>query len=158
MFREVSRQTRRLDPEDTLDLLRKELRGVLSVTGDDGYPYGIPINHYYCDDDGLLYFHSGNEGHKVDAIRRCDKASFCVYDSGVRKNGDWALTIKSAIVFGRIEIVTDTDKIVEIADKLSRKFTNDEEYIRKEIEVNLKRTLMFTLRPEHITGKWVREA
>ena len=80
------------------------------------------------------------------------------YDSGVRKNGDWALTLKSAIVFGRIEIVPDTDKIVEIADKLSRKFTNDEEYIRKEIEVNLKRTLMFTLRPEHITGKWVREA
>lgn len=158
MFREVARTGRRLDREETLGLLRNELRGVLSVQGDDGYPYGIPMNHYYSEDDGKLYFHSGPEGHKVDAIRRCGKASFCVFDSGTRKDGDWALTIRSAVVFGKIEIVEDTARMEEIAEKLSRKFTDDTEYIRREIEAHGPRTLMFALRPEHITGKWVREA
>ncbi|MBQ5342760.1 MAG: pyridoxamine 5'-phosphate oxidase family protein [Oscillospiraceae bacterium] len=158
MFREVARTARKLGQEETLDLLRNELRGVLSVQGDDGYPYGIPLDHYYCDEDGLIYFHSGMEGHKIDAIKRCDKVSFCVFDSGERKDGDWALTIKSAVVFGRIEIVKDRDRMVRIARELSKKFTQDEEYIRAEIEKHGERTLMFALKPEHITGKWVREA
>ena len=98
------------------------------------------------------------EGHKIDAIKRCDKVSFCVFDSGERKDGDWALTIKSAVVFGRIEIVKDRDRMVRIARELSMKFTQDEEYIRAEIEKHGERTLMFALKPEHITGKWVREA
>ena len=55
MFREVARTARKLGQEETLDLLRNELRGVLSVQGDDGYPYGIPLDHYYCDEDGLIY-------------------------------------------------------------------------------------------------------
>ena len=158
MFRYVARAGRRLSEEETLDLLRKELRGVLSVQGDDGYPYGIPLNHYYCEEDGKLYFHSGKAGHKVDAIKRCDKASFCVYDSGVKEEGDWALTIRSAVVFGRIEIIEDQKTVYSIAEKLSRKFTDDADYIANEIKRSGPGTLMFALRPEHITGKWVREA
>ncbi|MBP0968976.1 MAG: pyridoxamine 5'-phosphate oxidase family protein [Oscillospiraceae bacterium] len=158
MFREVARTARRLEKEEAIDLLRKELRGVLSVLGDDGYPYGMPLNHYYCEEDGKLYFHSGKTGHKIDAIMRSDKASFCVLDGGERKEGEWALTFRSAIVFGRTEIVTDEDKVVAIARKLSRKFTDDEDYISREIEEHGRRTLMFALVPEHITGKWVREA
>ena len=158
MFREVSRSARRLDEKETLDLLRTELRGVLSVQGDDGYPYGMPMNHYYCDDDGLIYFHSSMSGHKVDAIKWCGKVSFCVYDSGRHADGDWALTIRSAVVFGTIEIIEDTAKIMEIAEKLSRKFTDDSGYIAAEIERSGPKTLMFAIRPEHITGKWVREA
>ena len=41
---------------------------------------------------------------------------------------------------------------------LSRKFTDDSEYISAEIKRSGPGTLMFALRPEHITGKWVREA
>ena len=158
MFREVTRTARRLEKEETISLLRDELRGVLSVQGDDGYPYGIPLNHYYSDEDGLIYFHSGMTGHKIDSIKRCDKASFCVFDRGENMDGDWALTIRSAVVFGRIEIIDDRERIGRIARELSRKFTQDEEYIDLEIEKNGDRTLMFALRPEHITGKWVREA
>lgn len=158
MFREVTRKARRLDEKEALELLRNELRGVLSVQGDDGYPYGIPMNHYYCDEDGLIYFHSGMSGHKVDAIKRCPKVSFCVYDTGRRDGDDWALTIRSVVVFGQVEIVDDTAKMIRIAERLCRKFTDDSEYIAGEIERSGPRTLMFAIRPEHITGKWVREA
>ena len=46
------------------------------MLGDDGYPYGIPMNHWYCEEDGILYFHSAKEGHRMDAIRAYDKVSY----------------------------------------------------------------------------------
>ena len=107
MFREVARKNRALPREACIEILRTELRGVLCVNGDDGYPYGVPINHFYNGDDGHLYFHSGRAGHKIDALRRDDRATFCCYDKGIQKPGDWALTIQSVIVFGRIRIVED---------------------------------------------------
>lgn len=147
-----------LQQEECIEILKKEPRGVLSVLGDDGYPYGMPINQFYCEEDGKIYFHSGKKGHKVDAIKRCDKASFCVYDQGFRRKGEWALNIRSVIVFGRIEIIEDTEKVYEISRRLSRKFTDDEAYIEHEIVKSGPRTLMFALVPEHMTGKLVNEA
>ena len=158
MFRELVRKKQRISKEECIQLLKEELRGVLSVQGDDGYPYGLPINHYYHEDDSCLYFHSGMTGHKIDAIRRCGKASFCVYDQGFRREGEWALNIKSVIVFGRIEIIEDKETIYDISRKLSHKFTRDDAYIEKEITHSGPRTLMFRLVPEHMTGKLVNES
>ena len=81
-----------------------------------------------------------------------------MYDSGFRKDGEWALNIRSVIVFGRIEIVEDRDKVHEIARQLSRKFTNDQAYIEHEIENSGPGTLMFALTVEHMTGKLVNES
>ncbi|SFX82180.1 pyridoxamine 5'-phosphate oxidase family protein [Ruminococcus sp. XPD3002] len=158
MFREMNRKGQQLSQDECIDILKKELRGVLSVIGDDGYPYGLPINHFYCEEDGKLYFHSGMEGHKIDALRRCEKVSFCVCDEGTKKEGEWAITFRSVIVFGRAEVIEDREKIYDIARKLSYKFTSDEEYIAKEIKNAGPRTFMFALVPEHITGKRVKEA
>lgn len=158
MFRKMLRIKQRLSNEECIRILKQELRGVLSVNGDDGYPYGLPINHFYCEEDGKIYFHSGKKGHKIDAITRNDKASFCVYDEGFSKDGDWAKNIKSVIVFGHIEFVEDTEKIYEIARRLSHKFTDDEDYIEREIRESGARTLMFALVPEHMDGKLVKES
>ncbi len=158
MFREVVRIKQALPEEECIKILKEELRGVLSVLGDDDYPYGLPINHFYNEEDGKLYFHSGRSGHKIDALKQHDKASFCVIDHGCQEEGDWALYFKSVIVFGRIEIIEDKETIYDIARKLSYKFTKDEAYIEKEIASAGPRTLMFALAPEHITGKRVHEA
>lgn len=158
MFREMKRIKQQLPKEECISILKNELRGVLSVLGDDGYPYGMPLNHYYCEQDGKLYFHGGMQGHKIDAIKRCDKASFCVYDQGFRREGEWALNIRSVIVFGRIEFVEEREKVYQISAELSRKFTDDEDYISREITVSGPGTLMFALVPEHISGKIVNES
>ena len=158
MFRELTRIKQRLSPEETINILKTEPRGVLSVNGDDGYPYGMPMDHWYCEEDGCLYFHSGKKGHRTDSIRRCDKASYCVYDSGYRKEGEWSLNIKSVIVFGRIEIVEDFDQAMAITRQLSLKYTDDIEYIDWEIRQSGRNTLVFRLRPEHMTGKLVNES
>jgi nitroimidazol reductase NimA-like FMN-containing flavoprotein (pyridoxamine 5'-phosphate oxidase superfamily) len=158
MFREMQRKKQQLPREECIHLLETELRGVLSVLGDDDYPYGVPINHYYCESDGKLYFHGGRTGHRIDAVKRHQKASFCVYDKGFRKDGEWALNIRSVIVFGRIEVIEDHDTLIRIAEALGRKFTDDEAYVRSEIEHSGPRTLLLALIPEHITGKIVNEA
>ena len=89
MFRDVVRTKQKLSEAECIDLLKSEVRGVLAVLGDEAYPYAVPTNFWYNAEDGKLYFHSGKRGHKIDAIKRHDKASFCVYDSGIRKDGDW---------------------------------------------------------------------
>lgn len=158
MFRELSRKNKEISMEDCINLLKSENRGVLSVIGDDNYPYGMPMNHFYCEEEGKIYFHCGKSGHRLDAIRRHGKVSFCTYDSGRRDEGEWALTVKSVIVFGKIEVIDDMDKIIDITTKLSRKFTDDVNYIKSEIEKYAHKTLLLRLEPEHICGKLVTES
>ena len=155
MFRKMMRIKQALTEEECIEILKKEPRGVLSVLGDDGYPYGMPINQYYCEEDGKLYFHGGKRGHKIDALRQNSKASFCVYDAGTPR--DWYLQFRSVIVFGTVEFVDDYEKMIELTRRLCHKFTQDEEYIEDEIRTSGPGTLMFCLTPEHITGKTVNE-
>ena len=158
MFREMLRIKQQLTNEECISILKQEPRGVLSVLGDEGYPYGMPLNHYYCEEDGKIYFHGGKAGHKIDALRKYDKASFCVCDQGFRNEGEWFLRIRSVIVFGRIEFIEDAAKTYEISRQLSYKFTSDENYIADEIRRAGPRTLLFALVPEHMTGKLVKES
>jgi nitroimidazol reductase NimA-like FMN-containing flavoprotein (pyridoxamine 5'-phosphate oxidase superfamily) len=158
MFRDIVRIKQKISDEACIEILKNEKRGVLSVLGDDGYPYGMPLNHFYNEEDGHLYFHSGMKGHKIDAMKNCDKASYCVMDSGYVRDGEWALNISSVIVFGRIRFVDDHDKVLELCRKLSYKFTDDTGYIEKEIKNSGPRTLMFELVPEWMTGKLVNES
>ena len=158
MFRSMARIKQAISREECLKILKEEPRGVLSVLGDDGYPYGMPMNFYYCEEDGKIYFHGGFKGHKIDAMKRCDKVSLCVYDQGFRREGEWALNIRSVIVFGRIEWVEDQEKAMRISRDLSYKYTQDSVYIEKEIEQAGPRTLVFALVPEHMSGKLVNES
>ena len=158
MFPEMKRIRLKLPESECIEILKQEPRGVLSVLGEDDYPYGMPINHWYCEADGKLYFHGGKTGHKIDAMKRHDKVSFCVYDAGWREEGDWALHIRSVIVFGRIEWIEDRERVLEISRQLCYKFTDDEAYIAEEIRRSGAATLCFALVPEHISGKRVKES
>lgn len=158
MFREMIRKNKQLSREECVKLLKTEKRGVLSVIGDGGYPYGMPMNHYYNDSDGNIYFHCGKIGHRLDSIKGNDKVSFCVCDKGYANDGEWALNVKSVIVFGRVEIIDDINVITDIATDLSLKFTSDMEYIQNEIEQYAKKTLILKLTPENICGKLVKES
>ena len=158
MFREMRRAHQALTEEECIRILKEEKRGVLSVIGDDGYPYGTPINHFYNEEDGKIYFHGGNIGHKVDAMRACDKVSYCVYDSGKHVGDDWALTFRCVITFGRMEFIEDPAEMERICRLLSKQFTDDTAYTDAEILSALHRTLVYALTPEHMTGKRVHEA
>ena len=133
MFRPMRRLKQQITDAECKEILKNEKRGVLSLLGDDGYPYGLPLSHFYCEQDNKIYFHGAKEDHKIDAIKNYAKASFCVYDSGYRKEGEWALNINSVIVFGKIRLVTDPELTRKICTKLVQKFTDDQEYLEKEL-------------------------
>ena len=158
MFRDITRKKQKITENECIEILISEKRGVLSVIGDGGYPYGMPMNHYYNEEDGKIYFHCGKTGHRTDALRKCPKVSFCVTDSGVKKENGWALDFTSVIVFGKAEFITDKEKIADISRRISLKFTSDETYIENEIRSYLDNTDMFCIEAEHITGKRVNEA
>lgn len=158
MFRKMRRIKQQISHEECVQVLKEQLRGVLSVIGDDSYPYGIPINHWYSEEENKLYFHSGPGGHKLDAVAACDKVSYCVMDEGFRKEGDWALNIKSVVVFGRMHLVEDDDKKLQICSDITRKFTDDEAYLQEEIKNHFARVVCMELEIEHMTGKLVNEA
>ena len=107
MFRDLTRKKQKLSSVECKEILKQEVRGVLAVNGDDGYPYALPINFYFDEESNRIYFHSGKVGHKLDAIAKSDKVSFCVYDKGYHKDGHWSLNIRSVIIFGRIHTVDD---------------------------------------------------
>lgn len=130
MFRKMRRFKQQISEEECIRILKEQPRGVLSMIGDDGYPYGIPLDHWYS--GNKLYFHGAKVGHKMDAITAFDKVSYCVMDESFRRDGEWALNIKSVVVFGRIRVVEDEAKKREICTNLVRKFTDDEEYLQKE--------------------------
>ncbi len=158
MFRKMRRINQQVTEEECIRILKEQPRGVLSVIGDDGYPYGIPMDHFYDEKDGKIYFHGAKSGHKIDAIKKCDKVSYCVYDEGFRKEGEWALNITSVVIFGRIELVEDEKKAWDICANLCRKFTDDEAYLKKEMENSFSRVQCLCLTILHMTGKLVNES
>ena len=158
MFRKLRRINQELSKEESISLLKNEVRGVLSVLGDDDYPYGLPINYWYSEEENKIYFHGAREGHKIDAITKHDKVSFCVYDKGHKADGKKGLDYKSVIVFGRIKPVEDREKTVDICRKLSAQFDFGEDYIEEEIKKFAKFVLCLELTPEHICGKKVNES
>ncbi|MEE0939851.1 pyridoxamine 5'-phosphate oxidase family protein [Methanobrevibacter sp.] len=155
MFRKMRRHKQELSKEECMEILTNEPRGVLALLGDDDYPYALPMSHVYV--DGKIYFHGAMEGHKNDAVKRCDKVSYCVMDKGFRKDGDWWYTFKSVIVFGKIRILTDKDEKIDKLTYLGDKFFPTHEETVSEINRMLDRTEVFEITIEHMSGKLVRE-
>lgn len=156
MFRELTRKKQRLSDAACREILNAQVRGVLAVNGDDGYPYALPINYYFDEKSNRLYFHSGKTGYKLDAIASSDKVSFCVYDSGYHRDGHWSLNIQSVVIFGRMYILEDWPDSLMV--EFSRRFTEDMEYIYSEINKFKKNTAVMCLEIEHMTGKLVNES
>ena len=148
----MRRKRQQLSDEESIGILQKSTSGTLALSGDGGYPYAVPISYVY--DDGKLYFHSAMSGHKVDAIRKCDKASFCIIDQDHVSPSEYTTYFRSVIAFGRIHIVEDETEKLAIARILGNRYNpNQEEALQKELEHGLSRMLAIRFDIEHLTGK-----
>ena len=151
-FREMRRKRQQLSEEESISILRKSTAGTLALLGDNDYPYAVPISYVYH--EGKLFFHSALTGHKVDAIRKCDKASFCVIERDDVQPERYTTFFRSVIVFGRIHIIEDEQEKLATARMLGNRYNpNQDEALQKEIESGLSRMLAIRLDIEHLTGK-----
>lgn len=154
-FRKMRRKKQELSKEECINILTNEPRGVLALLGDYDYPYALPMSHAYV--DGKIYFHGAMEGHKHDAVEKCDKVSYCVMDGGVKNDDGWSYIFKSVIVFGKIRFLTDRDEKIDKLTHLGDKFFPSHEDTVNEISRLLDRTEVFEITIEHMSGKIVQE-
>lgn len=155
MFRPMRRHRQQLPEEECRAILRDEPRGVLALLGDNGYPYTVPMD--FVLDGECIYFHSALEGHKLDAVKAYDKASFCVIDKGERPDDDWAYYFRSVIAFGRVSVLTDPDEKAEKLRLLGSKYFPTFDEVEREMNGSASRAAVIRLRIEHLSGKRVHE-
>ena len=151
-FRAMRRKRQQLSEEESVAILKKATAGTLALLGDNDYPYAVPLSYVYH--EGRVYFHSALDGHKVDAIRKCDKASFCVIEQDDVQPEKYTTFFRSVIAFGRIHIIEDEHEKLETARMLGNRYNpNHDEALQKEIEGGLSRMLMIRFDIEYLTGK-----
>ena len=155
MFRELRRFKQQLPREECMRILREQPRGILAVLGDEGYPYTVPLNFVY--DNECLYFHVAREGHKLDALKRCDKASFCVLEQKELSDDGWSFYWNSVVAFGRSSEIADDKEKEEKLRLLGQKYFPSEEMVESDIAKNAARCVVIEFRIEHLTGKRVHE-
>ena len=154
-FRKMRRHKQELSKEECVDILTNEPRGVLALLGDYDYPYALPMSHVYV--NGKIYFHGAMEGHKNDAVERCDRVSYCVMDEGVKNTDGWSYIFRSVIVFGKIRTLTDKSEKIDKLTHLGDKFFPSHDDTVNEISRLLDRTEVFEITIEHMSGKTVQE-
>ena len=158
MFRPVRKKANEISVEEAKKLLRESRRGVLAVSGDDGYPYAVPINYLYDEETQVIIFHGSKVGHKVDALKRSDKVCFTVYgNETVETDEAWAPFLESAVVFGRCRLVADRGESDALCKKFAMKFYPTEKMVDDEVATSGKAVRMFRLQIEHISGEKVQE-
>ena len=153
MFREMRRKNQLLPPAMTEEILRRGSHGTLAVLGDGGYPYAVPLSYVYHGEK--LYFHCAKSGHKLDALRACDKASFCVVGRDEVIPGEYTTYFRSAIAFGRVRELTDKAELDEAIRALGRKYAPEaaEETLEAAVAREYAALCMLALEIEHLTGK-----
>lgn len=157
MFREIRKKRNMISDEEIQYLLCHARRGVLSVHGDHGYPYAIPMNYLYDCDEQCIYFHSSRIGHKVDALNVSDKVCFTVIGDALYDAEDWAPFVKSVVVFGRCYPIHDPELALKALTRFAMKYYPSEEMALNEVAVSGKAVQMFMLQIEHLSGKKIQE-
>lgn len=157
MFRKVRKIKNELDEKTTKKVLKKAPRGVLALNGEDGFPYGLPLNFYYDEDNNALYFHGTKTGYKIDCIEKSPKASFtALLEEGVSDDG-WSKNVSSVVAYGLLEEIEDSDFARDALEKLAQKYYPSEDLVEENIKANFKNTKMLAFHISYMTGKRVNE-
>ena len=181
-FYPMRRHKQQLSQEKCFEILKKGSSGTLALLDKQGFPYSVPLSYVFFpgkatgaqipesqilhpsgekpasaetqDNLGSIYFHSALEGHKIDAIRNCAKASFCVIAADDVIPEKFTTAYRSVIVFGEVRVVKDDTNRKLGLELLGRKYSpNFEEAMQGEIANAFDRTAIIELKIEKITGK-----
>lgn len=153
MFREMRRKKQVLSLEENIQVLNRGTSGVLAVSGDDDYPYAVPLSYVYH--DNKIFFHCARTGHKRDSIIRNEKVSFCVIDKDQIVQEEYTSYFRSVIVFGRARILEEDREKRKALEILTAKYSPDQEKSHQlqaiEKEYNIVCVIELTI--EHMSGK-----
>lgn len=151
MFRGMRRARQALTSAEIDEILKKATSGVLALNGDGGYPYAVPLSYVYS--DGKIYFHCAKEGYKIDAVKSCNKASFCVIAQDDVLAEKYTTCYKSVIAFGKIKLL-EGDCIKEPVRALAERYScPGGSEMQDEIDKYKNKMYIMAFEIEHLTGK-----
>lgn len=152
MERTMHRQDRSLPQEECLELLKQGTHGILSVVGDEGWPYAVPMN--YVELNGCLYLHCAKAGYKTDAITRDERVCFTVVTRADVLPTQITTVYESVIVLGRATIVEDPEERLAALDQFIDVLCQvTPELHARYIEKLGPKASVIRITPEQITGK-----
>lgn len=152
MLKEMRRQDRKLEEEETIRILENGEYGILSTIGTDGYPYGVPVSYVYR--EKAIYFHcAADVGLKLANIKNNDKVSFTVVGKTQVLPEKFGSKYESAIVFGTAMEATGDEKTLGLIGLLEKYSADYLEEGMKYLKGDFERTGVFKILIEQLTGK-----
>lgn len=151
-FRPMRRKRQLLSDDDSIRLLSKATSGVLSLIGEGGYPYGVPMSFVLR--DGHIYMHSALKGHKIDAIQQNEKACFTIIACDEIHGEKFTTYFRSVICFGIIHVVSDKQQRLDAIHWISSKYSQENREARDREIANCGDAMcILDLTIEHFSGK-----
>lgn len=157
MFRKIRKIKNEINQAEAKELLKNSRRGILAMNGDDGYPYAIPVNYFYDEIEGKIFFHGAKAGYKVDCLKSSDKVCFTVIGSEMIRAEEWAPYMQSVVIFGRYQLIDDKQNAMKRLKDFAMKYYPSENMVIDEIKADGQATQMFEIDIEYMTGKEVQE-
>jgi nitroimidazol reductase NimA-like FMN-containing flavoprotein (pyridoxamine 5'-phosphate oxidase superfamily) len=147
----MRRRDREIADQEARALLDSAEYGVLSTVGNDGQPYGVPLNYVYKDDG--IYFHCALSGQKLDNIDFTGKVSFCVVGKTRVLPAQFATDYESAVAFGVAAEVTGAERYAALLWLLEKYCPDFVEEGRQYIEQKDTITKVYKIVVSHLSGK-----
>jgi uncharacterized protein len=165
----MSRSMRRKDKEVTGSAVFTEIIascrvGWLAVNLPDGYPRVVPVNYVWHEEQ--VIFHGARQGKKFDLLAGGASVSFCAAEVLSLIPAAWMGEsacgtnhfYRSALVFGRGEVLTDLrDKAAALTELAHKYEPGRERYVFNPGDENdarmVEKTAVFRVVPERITVK-----
>jgi len=158
MFRPMRRVRQQVSEEECKRILKEEKRAAFSVIGEDGYPYTVPVDFYYDEEENRIYMHGARTGHKIDAIRKCNKVCFTTWNQGYKTEGSWEWNATSVVVFGKAILLEDRSVWEDKLRKMTIKYYPSVEEAEAEMKTpSVQVVQMIAIDIAHMTGKLVNE-
>ena len=118
MNREMRKKERQASQQAVKEMLLRGTEGTLSMHGDDGYPYGLPVNYIYFHD--AIYIHTLNQGYKIDALKANPKVCFSIIVRSEIIPRLYTARYESIVATGDAEFVENESERKQAMEALSR--------------------------------------
>jgi hypothetical protein len=148
----MRRKDREIKDKAGIERIIKKALVCRVALSDGDSPYVFPVCFGFK--DGCLYFHSAQEGRKIDILRRNNKVCIEMDIDTEMIEGEigceWGIRYSSVIGFGTASFVEDVEEMKEALSVLLEHYS-DKKY--EFSEKSLKQVMVIKIQVESLTGK-----
>lgn len=140
-----------VDREGAMKILEQCEYLSIAMLNEDGSPYNVVVNSIY--DQGKIYFHSANEGQKLDCIRHDPRVCITGFSGATTDSPNATTRYASVVVYGKASILEDKERKIQLIRKKSVEHNVTEEKILSNLETYFDLMTIVEIEIEEITGK-----